>query len=238
VVEVESLSFGILKNVSLKVGKGKVIGIVGKNGAGKTTLLKCLGGFFRYRGSVRIEGREVLKVSPEERFRLVNYLPQNFNYYFPLTVFEFLRATTGKGENEIKEKLEYLKIFHLKDRFVNSLSGGERVKVQIARLLISDPKVFLFDEPTAFLDVTVYSEIEKLVLELKGKNRTVFITAHDLSFLYDVCDLFLGIEEGKTVFLGGKEEFLRGIEEIFRGRVLVKEINGEVFIKPKKEVKR
>ncbi len=233
-VEVEGLRFGILKGISLRVERGRTVGVIGKNGAGKTTFLKCIGGFYKYSGKVRINGKDVLTVSPGERFKLVNYLPQNFNFYFPLTVLEFLKATTGKKKDEIEEKLGYLGIFHLKDRFLGSLSGGESVKVQIARLLISDPEVFLFDEPTAFLDVTVYSELERLVEELKSRNKTVFITAHDLSFLYDVCDLFLGIERGEAIFFEGKEEFANGVERVFGGSVLIKRVGGEVFIKPKR----
>jgi len=233
VVEVRELSFRILSNLTFSVGRGKVVGIVGRNGSGKTTLLRCLGGYHKYTGSVRIEGVEIKRTSSKERFELVNYLPQNFSYAFPYTVFEFLSVTTGRRRQEIEEVLGELQIESLKGRFVNTLSGGESVKVQLARLLLSAPKVFLLDEPVAFLDVTVYSLIGNLVGNLRRRGKTVFITAHDLSFLYDTCDLFLGMEEGRVAFFGGKKDFIYRVREFFKGFLKVREFNGEIFIKPK-----
>ena len=230
-VEVRELSYGILKEVSFTLEKGRVLGIVGRNGSGKTTLLKCIGSYYSYGGSVKVGGREISEVSPRERFSLVNYLPQNFSYLFPYKVKEFLSITTGK--REISQVLEKLQIEELEDRFINTLSGGEGVKVQLARLLLSNPKVFLLDEPVAFLDVTVYSLIGSIVSEVRNKGKTILITAHDLSFLHDVCDLFLGIEKGKVVFFGGKEVFIEGIGRVFGNSLVVEEVNGEVFIKPK-----
>ncbi len=232
-VEVRELSFRILSNLTFSVGRGKVVGIVGRNGSGKTTLLRCLGGYHKYTGSVKVEGVEIKRASPKERLKLVNYLPQNFSYAFPYTVFEFLSVTTGKRGQEVEEVLGELQIGSLKGRFVNTLSGGESVKVQIARLLLSAPKVFLLDEPVAFLDVTVYSLIGNLVWKLKGRGKTVFITAHDLSFLYDTCDLFLGMEKGRLIFFGEKMDFIDGMRKLFNGFLKVKEFNGEIFIKPK-----
>ncbi|SMO51429.1 iron complex transport system ATP-binding protein [Balnearium lithotrophicum] len=232
-VEVRELSFRILSNFTFSVGSGKVVGIVGRNGSGKTTLLRCLGGYHKYTGSVKVEGVEIKRASSKERFKLVNYLPQSFSYFFPYTVLEFLSVTTGKEREETEEVLEELQIGNLRKRFVNTLSGGESVKVQLARLILSAPKVFLLDEPVAFLDVTVYSLIGKLVEKLQREGKTVFITAHDLSFLYDTCDLFLGMEKGKFVFFGEKGDFLYGIRELFNGFLKVKAFNGEVFIKPK-----
>ena len=230
-LEVRGLSCGILKEVSFTVPDGKVVGVVGRNGAGKTTLLKCLGGFYRYLGSVKVSGREVRELPPEERVKRVNYLPQDFYHPFPFTVYEFLSSTTGKGGSEVEEVLESLGILKFKERLLNSLSGGEKVKVHIARLLLVDPEVYLLDEPVAYLDVSVVPFIGHLVRELSKRGKTVLITSHDVGFLYSLCNLFLGLREGELSLFGDGRELLRKSREIFGVELKAFECNGETFIK-------
>ena len=230
-VEVRELSFGILKSVSFTIPDGAVVGVVGKNGSGKTTLLKSLGGFYRYSGSVKVNGREVGELPPEIRVKTVNYLPQDFYHPFPFTVYEFLSSTTGKGEGEIDKALSQLRISAFKDRLLNNLSGGEKVKVHIARLLLVDPEVYLLDEPVAYLDVSVVPFIGRLVRELSKEGKTVFITSHDVGFLYGLCDLFLGLREGELSLFGDGRELLRKSREIFGVELKAFKCNGETFIK-------
>ncbi len=230
-VEVRELSFGILKKVSFSVPDGAVVGVVGKNGAGKTTLLKSLGGFYRYSGTVNVNGREVKELPPEKRVKTINYLPQDFYHPFPFTVYEFLSSTTGRGEKEIEKILATLKVLKLKNRLLNSLSGGEKVKVHLARLLLLDPEVYLLDEPVAYLDVSVVPFIGRLVRELSKGGKTVFITSHDVGFLYDLCDLFLGLREGELHLFGSGGELLQKSREIFGVELKAFECDGEVFIK-------
>ena len=230
-LEVRELSFGILKRVSFTVPEGSVVGVVGKNGAGKTTLLKCLGGFYSYSGSVRVNGREIGELPPEERIKTVNYLPQDFYHPFPFTVYEFLSSTTGKGEKEIEELLSQLGISALRERLLNGLSGGEKVKVHLVRLLLLDPEVYLLDEPVAYLDVSVVPFIGHLVKELSKRGRTVLITSHDIGFLYELCHLFLGLKEGELRLFGSGGELLKKSREIFGVELKAFECNGETFIK-------
>jgi len=231
VVEVRDLSFRVLRRISFSVETGAVVGIVGKNGAGKTTLLKSLGGFYPYSGSVKVDGVEVRELPPLERVKTVNYLPQDFYHPFPFTVYEFLKATTEKDDGRIYEVLKKLGILKFKNRLLHSLSGGEKVKVHISRLLLVDPEVFLLDEPVAYLDISVSPFIENLVRELSERGKTVFITSHDVNFLYGLCDLFLGLKEGELSLFGGREELLKKGKEVFGVELKLISCNGETFIK-------
>ena len=243
-LEVRNLFYrGILKDISFRVERGSVIGLAGKNGSGKTTFLKCIGGFLNYSGFVLLDGEDLKKLSSRKRVLKVNYLPQILEISFPYTVFEFLLSSLVplKGffpslADEDIEKVEFylekLNIYHLKDRIFSTLSGGERVKVLIARLLLVDPDVYLFDEPGAFLDVEVLPFLAEIVEELKEREKIVIITAHDLNFLLDVADQFVGLKNGKLFFSGGKEEFLENVELLFDTKLRILKSQNEIFIKP------
>ncbi len=230
---VKALSFkSILDGVTFSVKDGEVLAVAGKNGAGKTTLLLCLAGYHSYMGTVKLNGKEVKDIPLKKRVKLVNYLPQRFRLHFPFTVYEFLKASTGKRRDEIAEKAKHLGIGHLLDRELLLLSEGERIKVSLLRIILIDPEVYLFDEPVAFLDVDMLPFMFKLINELRKKGKIVLITAHDLSFLVDVGDKFLGIVSGRATFYPSKEEFVSALPQIFNTDILIVEKNGETFIKP------
>ena len=234
-VEVRELSYGILKGLSFEVKEGEVIGVIGKNGSGKSTLLKCLGGYYRYRGEVLLRGRELSTYPLRERVRLVNYLPQGIHLPFDYTVRELLYATTGVSR--VEEALKKFKIEELSERLFESLSGGEKVKVLLSRLYLLKPSLLLLDEPSAFLDLSVMVELASFVREAAEQGRSVIVVSHDIPFLYSICDRFLGLKGGELLFFGGKKELLESLEPLFDCPLEVKVINGELFIKPTKEVK-
>ncbi len=213
-LEVKGLSFGkIVKGVSFKVKRGEVVGVLGKNGAGKSTLLKCLGGFYKYEGQVKLSGRELSSISLQERVKLVNYLPQNFNPAFDYKVKEFLYLSTGvKVSDSVLSKFGILK---LKERELSSLSGGERVKVLLSRLELISPLVYLLDEPSAYLDPCVVSLLASYIRELSKRGKIVLIVSHDVDFIFKVSKLILGIKEGKLLFFGERKEAEERLEELF-----------------------
>ena len=229
-LEVRELSFGVLKAVSFRVRKGEVVGVIGKNGSGKSTLLKCLGGYYRYRGEVILNGREIFSYPLSQRVRLVNYLPQSFHLPFEYTVRELLYATTGRKDFE--EALERFGVPHLADRLFESLSGGEKVKVLLARLYLLKPSLLLLDEPSAFLDLSVTVELASFVRQVALEGRSVLVVSHDISFLYSICDAFLGLKRGELLFAGGREELLENLELLFDCPLEVRLLGGELFIKP------
>jgi len=230
VLEVKELSVKeILKGISFKALKGEVVGIVGRNGAGKSSLLKAIGGFYGYRGSIRIEGAEVKRIPVRERVKLSNYLPQNFVPPPGYTAREFLEVSTGKGE-KAEEALRELGLEEIADREVEVLSGGERVKLLLARLKLISPKVYLLDEPSAYLDISVLTLLEEFIGEASQKG-VVVVVSHDLQFLWRVAEKFLGIKEGRELFFGGKGELLKNLKELFGCNLKAEEVEGELLIK-------
>jgi len=159
------------------------------------------------------------------------------------TVLEFLISSIvplkgifahhSKSDIEkIERILEKLQIPHLRDRSLQTLSGGERIKVFIARLLLIDPEIYLFDEPGAFLDVEVLSFLARIIEDLKAKGKIIILTSHDLNFLVDVADEFLALKEGRIIFKGKKEKFIENINFIFDAKLKIIKLNREIFIKP------
>jgi ABC-type multidrug transport system ATPase subunit len=238
VLEVKELTYrNILKGISFSAQQGQVVGVIGKNGAGKSTLLKCLGGFYSYQGRVELLGRELSSYPLSQRVKLVNYLPQSFSIPFDYTVGELLFLSTGKEPSP-----GVLKEFHLEEllnRRFSELSGGEKVKVFLARLKLISPKVYLLDEPSAFLDPSVLSLLYSFVLKLAEEGSLLFVVSHDLSFLYLISTHFLGLKEGELLFFLKKEEALGRLEELFDCSFeFVRAPGGEVLIKPKLEVRK
>ncbi|WP_457677628.1 ABC transporter ATP-binding protein [Thermovibrio sp.] len=212
-VEVRELSYGVLKGISFKARRGDVVGVVGRNGSGKTTLLRCLGGFYPYKGEVLVKGKEVRSYPLSERIKLINYLPQSLELPLPYTVGELLYLTTGKGE--FKEELEFFKVRELLNREFNLLSGGEKVKVLLTRLLILEPEVLLLDEPSAFLDLCVLSDLLLFIKELSKREKVLFIVSHDFNFLFKVANRFLALNSGKLYPFESKRALLSSLRELF-----------------------
>jgi len=231
VLEVRELSVkGILRGISFSARKGEVVGILGRNGAGKSSLLKAVGGFYPYGGSVKVEEIEVKGTPVEKRVRLANYLPQSFAPQAGYRVKEFLEVSTGREGEEVEETLREFGLEELSYREVEVLSGGERVKLLLARLKLISPKVYLLDEPSAYLDLSVLSLLEEFVKKA-SKEGAVLVVSHDLQFLWRVADKFLGIKEGRELFFGGRKELLKNLEELFECSLEVKEIDGEILVK-------
>jgi ABC-type cobalamin/Fe3+-siderophores transport system ATPase subunit len=232
VLEVRGLGWrGVLEGVSFRVPAGSSVGVVGKNGSGKTTLLRCIGGFLSYCGSVRVNGVEVRELPVGKRVKLVNYLPQLLSRSGYYTVEEFLLLSVS-NPFKVEEALDYFQIAGLSGRSLLSLSGGELVKVFLARLYALDPDVYLLDEPSAFLDVSVLPLLGRFVKELLGRGKVVLVVSHDLTFLSRVCTRFLGLKDGKQLFYGDRSTLKEQIPELYGGGFEVLEIDDSLFIKP------
>jgi ABC-type cobalamin/Fe3+-siderophores transport system ATPase subunit len=243
-LRIENLKFkGILKGITTNIDKGEVIALVGKNGAGKTTFMKCICGFLNYSGKVTIDGKEISRIQLKERIRKINYLPQHLEIPFPCTVLEFLKLSfiplkglfpsiSRNDESKIRKSLERFGIDHLINTEIHNLSGGERAKVLLSRILLIDPDYYLLDEPGAFLDIGIITELSKLIDYAKRRGKTVLITAHDVNLLVDIAERFLCLKNGKLIIDGTKNDFLNALPEIFDAPVKVRKLEGEIFIKP------
>ncbi|NIA10799.1 MAG: ATP-binding cassette domain-containing protein [Nitrospiraceae bacterium] len=235
-LETKGLGFkDILKDISFSLNEGRIIGIVGKNGAGKTTLLRCIAGFYDFSGDVFIEGKSIKTISIGKRARLINYMPSNLNLSFPYTVSEFLSISTLMFKvdcERIADTMKKLRIYSLRHRKVYSLSAGEVSRILIARMLLIDPNICLFDEPSAFLDVENLQFFASILKKLRKKGKLIILTAHNLNFLIDISDGFLALKNGKLIFNGNKLPLIKNLTEIFDANLSICESKGDLYIKP------
>lgn len=225
VVEVRNLGkrygeFVALEGLDLTVTRGQILGFIGPNGAGKTTTIKILVGLARpTSGTARIAGadcdREAAKIK-----RLVGYMPDGFGSYDNMRVREYLDffgAAFGIRRRErvrrIAEVLEITNSGYMQDRYVESLSHGMQQRVGIARTLLHDPQVLIFDEPANGLDPQARIEMRDLLLRLAAGGKTLIVTSHILPELSRICDQVAIITQGRLRASGSLAEIMRGLNQ-------------------------
>jgi iron complex transport system ATP-binding protein len=211
----------VLHEVSLEVAPGELLAVVGPNGAGKSTLLKVLSGVLEpWRGVVELEGRPLGEFDRRAVARRLASLGQESSSAFAFTVLEMvlmgraphLGALRLEGERDLKiarEALERFDLLALAGRAINEISGGERRRVFLARVLAQQPQVALLDEPTAFLDLKHVAEIFSCLAQLRAQHSmSVVATLHDLNAAALYADRVLLLKDGKAVGCGAAEEVL------------------------------
>ena len=212
----------VVKNFSLDIESGEVVGLLGPNGAGKTTSFYMIVGLIAADGgSVMLDGREIRHLPIHERARLgLGYLPQEASIFRKMTVAQNIRAILEirlKDKKQIDAELERLladlNIERLRDSPAPSLSGGERRRVEIARVLAMQPRFILLDEPFAGVDPIAVIDIQKIIEFLKTRGIGVLITDHNVRETLRICDRAYIISEG-TVLASGVPEELVGNEQV------------------------
>ncbi len=187
----------ILRDVSVNVRAGEVVGLLGPNGAGKTTTFYAIVGLIRPdRGAVLLDGEDVTRFPMYQRARKgISYLPQEPSVFRKLTVEENIRAileTLPLSHEERSERLaallEELSIAHLAKNKAFSLSGGERRRVEITRALVTEPSFMLLDEPFAGIDPIAVLDIQNIVGQLRDRGIGVLITDHNVRETLGICD--------------------------------------------------
>ncbi|WP_337844987.1 LPS export ABC transporter ATP-binding protein [Thermus sp.] len=209
----------VVKGVDLSLRRGEIVALFGPNGAGKTTTFYMVVGFIRpTAGRIFLKGKEVGGLPMYKRARLgLGYLPQEPSAFRRMTALENLLAILefqplSKGERLEKAKalLEELAIYHLKDRYAYSLSGGERRRLEIARALTTDPDFILLDEPFTGVDPKNVREIQKVIAELRERRGVgVFITDHAVRETLAITDRVYVMYDGTILFHGDPETFAR-----------------------------
>jgi putative ABC transport system ATP-binding protein len=200
-----------LENISLQVGRGELVAIVGPSGSGKSTLLNLIGGLDRpTSGTIAIEGQNLADLPDDDLTRVrrdkIGFIFQFFNLLPTLNCLENValplhlrRWTRPKIQERAKELLRMVQLDHRMDHLPDELSGGERQRVAIARALSVFPPILLADEPTGNLDTVTGAEILKLVHELHQRlNSTVLIVTHDAG-VADQCQRVLKLRDGHIV---------------------------------------
>ncbi len=219
----------VVKNVSLQVNAGQIVGLLGPNGAGKTTSFYMIVGLVPSDDGEIILNGENLTIEPmHERARKgIGYLPQEASIFRKLSVYDNIMAIlqTRKNLSEIdrEEKLEQLleefNISHIKSNLGMSLSGGERRRVEIARALAADPKFILLDEPFAGVDPISVGDIKKIILHLKQRGIGILITDHNVRETLDVCEHAYIVSHGELIAEGNADQILanKQVRDVYLG---------------------
>lgn len=219
----------VVKSVSLTVNSGQVVGLLGPNGAGKTTSFYMIVGLVPSdAGSVTLNDQDLTLLPMHERARQgIGYLPQEASIFRKLTVFEnimaILQIRKDLNDEQRLEKLESLveefNIGHIVENTGQSLSGGERRRVEIARALAADPKFILLDEPFAGVDPISVSDIKKIILQLKNRGIGVLITDHNVRETLDVCEHAYIVSHGELIAEGDSEQVLSNqhVRDVYLG---------------------
>lgn len=217
----------VVKDVSLAVKTGEVVGLLGPNGAGKTTSFYMIVGLVRASaGEITIDGQSIEHMPIHRRARLgLGYLPQEMSIFRKLNVEDNVRAVlelqrdeNGKPlksqeiETRLTGLLEDLRVEHLRMSPALALSGGERRRVEIARALATRPRFILLDEPFAGIDPIAVIEIQRIINFLKSRNIGVLITDHNVRETLGICDHAYIISDGHVLAQGSPLEIVNNAE--------------------------
>jgi lipopolysaccharide export system ATP-binding protein len=204
----------VLKDVSLQVDRGEVVGLLGPNGAGKTTCFYSVMGLVKPdSGRILLDGADITGLPMYRRAILgLGYLPQETSIFRGLTVAQNIMAVLEVAEpnrqarrDRLEKLLGEFHITHLRDAPAMALSGGERRRCEIARALAAEPSIMLLDEPFAGIDPISISDIRDLVIELKKRDIGVLITDHNVRETLDIVDRACIIYDGQVLFAGSPE---------------------------------
>lgn len=208
----------VIRDVSLELGRGEVVALLGPNGSGKTTCFYSIAGLVTAEGGqVIVDGRDVSNLPMYRRAQLgIGYLPQEMSIFRGLNVEDNILAIleiTEPDKKARRERLEQLlsefSIEHLRRAPSLALSGGERRRVEIARCLAAGPKYVLLDEPFAGVDPIAVGEIRHLVAELKNRGIGVLITDHNVQETLQIVDRAYILHDGRVLMSGTTEEVVK-----------------------------
>ncbi len=220
----------VVKDLSLRISSGEVVGILGPNGAGKTTAFYMLVGLVACdAGRIFIDDRDISKLPVHARARLgLGYLPQEASVFRKLSVADNilgvleLRKELNKAQRQqqLEQLLEELHIAHIRDSLGQSLSGGERRRVEIARALAAEPRFILLDEPFAGVDPISVIDIQRIIKHLAARNIGVLITDHNVRETLGICQRAYIISAGVLIASGSAEEILANqqVREVYLGQ--------------------
>ena len=214
-----------LHSANLQLKSGTICGLVGMNGAGKSTLFKSVMGFVKpVNGRVLING---LPIRIVQKKSLVSYVPQTeeVDWNFPVSVYDvvmmgrygymnFLRIPQSLDKQAVRESLERVEMWEMRDRQIGELSGGQKKRAFFARALAQQGKILLLDEPFAGVDVKTEKMMINLLMELRDAGYTVLVSTHDLESINTFCDQVVLIN--RTILAYGETSEVFTEENIFR----------------------
>lgn len=208
----------VVRDVSINVKEGEIVGLLGPNGAGKTTSFYMIVGLIPSdKGNIYIDDREISHLSMDKRARMgLGYLPQESSIFRKLSVEDnimaILETRTGLSaedrNNQLEGLLEEFHISHLRSNLGMSLSGGERRRVEIARALAVNPKFLLLDEPFAGIDPISIADIQRIIQYLSARGLGILITDHNVRETLGACDRAYIVSDGNIIAEGKPEQIL------------------------------
>lgn len=208
----------VIVDVSMELGRGEVVALLGPNGSGKTTCFYAIAGLVTPEGgNVMIDGRDVTTLPMYRRAKLgIGYLPQEMSIFRGLSVEDNIKAILEiavpdkrKQQDRLEELLAEFSIERLRRAPALALSGGERRRVEIARCLAAGPKYVLLDEPFAGVDPIAVGEIRHLVADLKNRGIGVLITDHNVQETLQIVDRAYILHDGKVLMSGTTQEVVQ-----------------------------
>jgi len=219
----------VVKDVSIEVDQGEIVGLLGPNGAGKTTTFYMIVGLIKpNNGNIFLNDTRITKYAMYKRAKHgIGYLAQEASVFRKLSVQDNIRSVlqmTRLSKVEQKEKteslLEEFGLTHIRNNRGDLLSGGERRRTEIARALATDPKFILLDEPFAGVDPIAVEDIQKIVAQLKNKNIGIFITDHNVQETLAITDRTYLMFEGKILKHGKPEELAEDetVRKVYLGK--------------------
>jgi len=220
----------VLRDLSLCVASGEVVGLLGPNGAGKTTAFYMIVGLTGCEhGEILLDDRDISRLPMHRRAQMgLGYLPQEPSVFRKLSVADNIRAIleTRRGldrdarDARLEELLGELHIDHVQDNLGVSLSGGERRRVEIARALAADPRFILLDEPFAGVDPLSVADIQRIIKHLADKGIGVLITDHNVRETLGICNRAYIVSQGVVIASGSAEQILANsqVREVYLGQ--------------------
>lgn len=237
---IQSINFhrgsrAIFKDLSFSVEQGKFIALIGPNGTGKSTLLKCLAGIYSINsGSIKLLDAPLHSLKPLDIAKRITYMPQTTTLATNFTVQQVVEMGRFPHKKRfsnwstadklaVDQALEQVGIRHLKDRFVPSLSGGERQLVYLAKAIAQETDILLLDEPTSDLDIYYQVVVTDIVHSLVKEGKTVIAAIHDINLATRICDQCILLRDGKVVAYNAPSLILNieNIEETFQVKSII-----------------
>ncbi|MDP9500745.1 LPS export ABC transporter ATP-binding protein [Bisgaard Taxon 45] len=219
----------VVSDVSLTVKSNEIVGLLGPNGAGKTTTFYMVVGLVQHdQGKIRIDDEDISLLPMHNRAkRGIGYLPQEASIFRRLSVYDNLMAvleirkdlTPEQRRERADELINEFNIDHIRHNLGQSLSGGERRRVEIARALAANPKFILLDEPFAGVDPISVIDIKKIIMDLRDRGLGVLITDHNVRETLDVCERAYIVSAGQMIATGTPEQILNNeqVKRVYLG---------------------
>ena len=236
IVVVNNISYSvrdknIIENMNFTLERGGFYSVIGTNGSGKTTLLRCISNSLQpTKGNIKINNKLINKYTPKVLARHISVVSQNTEFLFDFSSFQvvmmgrmayqkLLQTDSEQDLIVVKQCMEKTNTWHLKDRSIKQLSGGELQRVMIARALAQQTPIMLLDEPISSLDIHHQFDIMELLKKInKENNTTIFIILHNLTLALKYSNKTLALKNGKLKYFGNTEEILtkENIQELFK----------------------